>query len=267
MLKSRVLTAVILLLIIIAMMWLLQPPVFATVISIFFIISADEWTRLIGVKQIFWRIAYTVLVVAAIGVAYFLPPQPVFYAALLLWLWAAAAVYAYQRDGVSLLGFQNAWVKALAGILMLVACWKSLVWLQTASPLWLLLALCLCWLVDTGAYFCGRRWGRHALAARISPKKTWEGFWGGIVIAVVVIAAGSLLLPLTFKQRGLLLLLVLFCAFLAVVGDLFVSVLKRQAGVKDSGSLLPGHGGLLDRVDSAISAAPLFALGLLLLKL
>jgi phosphatidate cytidylyltransferase len=265
MLKSRVLTAIILLLIIVSLIWLLKTPVFAVIVSIFFIISAWEWARLVGLISIFWRFGYVILVILLLFTAYFLSPLPWLYTAFILWLWAAAAIISYQQGG-GLLGFQNPWVKGLTGLVMLVACWRSLVVLQAASP-WLLLGcLSVCWLADTGAYFAGRRWGAHALAERISPKKTWEGFWGGILLTIATLAVATLFAPISPLQRGLFIIVIAVCALFSVIGDLFLSLLKRQAGVKDSGNILPGHGGLLDRVDSTICVASIFALGFLLLK-
>jgi phosphatidate cytidylyltransferase len=266
MLKYRLLTAVILLLIIIAIVWFLKSAVFAAVMAIFFVVGGWEWARLVGLNSVFWRLGYTFLVILLLFIAYFCPPAPWFYGAFVLWLWDAAAILSYEYDAC-LLGFQLPWIKALCGLVMLVACWKGVVLLQAASPWWLIISLCLCWLTDTGAYFAGRHWGAHALAPRISPKKTWEGFWGGLLLAVAVIAVGSFFLPITPRQRIFFLILIIICTLFAVVGDLFVSLLKRQAGLKDSGRLLPGHGGLLDRVDSTICVAPIFALGFLLLKL
>ena len=123
------------------------------------------------------------------------------------------------------------------------------------------------WVVDSGAYFSGRHWGNHALAARISPKKTWEGFWGGILLPFLLLIVMSLFLPISSQQRIGFILVDIATALFSVIGDLFVSLLKRQAGFKDSGWLLPGHGGLLDRLDSTISAMPIFTFGFLLLKI
>jgi phosphatidate cytidylyltransferase len=119
---------------------------------------------------------------------------------------------------------------------------------------------------DIGAYFVGRRFGQHALAEDISPGKTWEGFWGGIVCVVGLTLLVWQNLPLSHLHLGLgsLLVLGLATAGASVVGDLTLSLLKREVGIKDSGSLLPGHGGVLDRLDSICGAAPVYALGLLL---
>ena len=108
MLKYRMLTAFVLLIIIFSMMWLLKPPVFSTVIAIFFIIGAAEWAGLIGIKSVAWRVGYVILVVLLLFAAYFMPPAPCLYAAFIVWLWAAAAVYSYQRGGASLMDFLQA---------------------------------------------------------------------------------------------------------------------------------------------------------------
>lgn len=263
MLKYRILTAIFLLFVIVAMVFLLKPPVFALALSIFFILGANEWAGLMGLMAVTGRVAYVFLVMLGLCSAYFLPPMLLFCVTLILWLWAAAAVYACQQDR-GLLGFEEKWVKALTGILMLVGCWKSILVLQATSPFGLLAAFILIWLVDIGAFFSGRRWGRHPLADRISPKKTREGFWGGILLSVAVLSLGSFFLEITWQQRVLFIVLAFIGALFAVVGDLFISLLKRNAGIKDTGTLLPGHGGLLDRVDSTLSTLPIVALGFLL---
>jgi phosphatidate cytidylyltransferase len=110
---------------------------------------------------------------------------------------------------------------------------------------------------DIGAYFSGRQFGRHKLAPEVSPGKTWEGFWGGM-LASSLICGGILVLMGRFNSGWIFIMVLLVSV--SVVGDLFESVLKRQRGVKDSGSLLPGHGGVLDRIDSAVAVLPWFAL-------
>jgi phosphatidate cytidylyltransferase len=123
----------------------------------------------------------------------------------------------------------------------------------------LLFALFIVWAADMGAYFVGRRYGRVKLAPRISPGKTWEGVFGGLVLAVIVTLAGRLAFE---ANLAVLLPLVVAVVGLSIVGDLTVSMFKRTAGLKDSGKVFPGHGGILDRIDSVSAALPLFALGL-----
>jgi phosphatidate cytidylyltransferase len=119
---------------------------------------------------------------------------------------------------------------------------------------------------DIGAYFSGKTWGRHKLAEKVSPAKTWEGFWGGMAGCVLLAVALWSLLPERAAHVDLaaVIAVTLATALASVVGDLSVSMVKRESGVKDSGTMLPGHGGILDRLDSICGAAPVFALGLLL---
>jgi phosphatidate cytidylyltransferase len=150
------------------------------------------------------------------------------------------------------------------GLLLLVPAWSGLVDLHRVSPWWLMYLFALVWGADTGAYFAGRAFGKHKLAPAVSPGKTIEGMVGGIVLTMTVMVAVGVfreLSPLRFAAfAGLSLLTVLA----SVLGDLLESMVKRQAGVKDSGTIFPGHGGALDRIDSLTSAAPVFALGWLL---
>jgi len=120
---------------------------------------------------------------------------------------------------------------------------------------------------DVGAYFSGRRWGRHKLAPDVSPGKTWEGLWGGLAAVMVVTAVVWASMPKSYLHIRVetLLLMGLAVAGASVLGDLTVSMVKRASGLKDTGSILPGHGGLLDRIDSLAAAGPVFALGLILM--
>jgi phosphatidate cytidylyltransferase len=148
---------------------------------------------------------------------------------------------------------------AIVGMVVLLPLWHALTWLQLA-PERLLVALAVVWTADTAAYFAGRTFGRHKLAPAISPGKTWEGVAG----ALAAVCAGWVLLALLTPQfRDQLasgLALVVLLTAMSIEGDLFESWMKRQAGLKDSGALLPGHGGLLDRVDALTSTVPLAAL-------
>lgn len=148
-------------------------------------------------------------------------------------------------------------IKALMGVVLLVATGIALHDLKALSldGRWLLFAFLLVWAADTGAYFAGRRFGRHKLAPSISPGKTWEGVAGGLLLTIAAGALAVVVLPAEMTPAWFLLIALVFAV--SVVGDLFESLLKRQAGVKDSGTLLPGHGGVLDRLDSLLAAAPM----------
>jgi phosphatidate cytidylyltransferase len=151
---------------------------------------------------------------------------------------------------------------AAAGVLALVPAWAALVWLHTSGPVWVLILLGLVWIADTAAYFTGRALGRRRLAPLLSPGKTLEGVWGGLLAVGLYSGILALLLRLGAVEGVYFVLLGLLAAMVSVEGDLMESLLKRQRGVKDSGQILPGHGGALDRIDSLLAAAPVYALGL-----
>jgi phosphatidate cytidylyltransferase len=163
--------------------------------------------------------------------------------------------------------------KLAAGALSVIPAWCALAWIHASEPSghrWLLTALMVVWAADTGAYFSGRRFGGtwfkgRKLAPRISPNKTFEGLLGGMLLAVVVGVLLSLLAGASPGQLPAVALVSLLAALFSVVGDLFESLLKRHAGVKDSGHMIPGHGGVLDRLDGVLAALPAFALGKALL--
>ena len=149
-----------------------------------------------------------------------------------------------------------AWI---CGALVIVPAWLALDILYLQRPELLLFALLIVWVADMGAYFVGKGFGRVKLAPQISPGKTWEGVFGGVSAVMVLAVMGSQAFEIEIA------VIVPFClavAMISIVGDLTVSMFKRHSGVKDSGNLFPGHGGVLDRIDSVTAAAPLFALGL-----
>jgi len=155
--------------------------------------------------------------------------------------------------------------KLAAGALSVIPAWCALAWIHASTPNghhWLLVALVIVWAADTGAYFVGRKLGRHKLAPRISPNKTIEGLAGGVIAGVVAgVGIAWLVAGAQAAQLPAVALVALAAVLFSVVGDLFESLLKRHAGVKDSGHLIPGHGGILDRIDGVLAALPVFALG------
>lgn len=155
--------------------------------------------------------------------------------------------------------------KLAAGALAVIPAWCALAWIHASEPnghRWLLTAIGVIWAADTGAYFAGRKFGKHKLAPRVSPNKTIEGLLGGVIAGVVVgVAAAFWLAGAPLAQLPAVALVALVAVLFSVVGDLFESLLKRHAGVKDSGHLIPGHGGILDRLDGVLAALPVFAIG------
>lgn len=154
--------------------------------------------------------------------------------------------------------------KLAAGALSVIPAWCALGWIHVEEPnghRWLLTALTIVWAADTGAYFTGRRFGRRKLSPVISPNKTVAGLVGGIAAGIAVAVPLALFAGATPAQLPAVALLAFATVLFSVVGDLFESLLKRHAGVKDSGHLIPGHGGVLDRLDGVLAALPVFALG------
>jgi phosphatidate cytidylyltransferase len=159
-------------------------------------------------------------------------------------------------------------MRSVMGLLILAPAWLAAVFLLSYPRGGLLVVVMVLMVAtaDIGAYFSGKAWGQHKLAEKVSPAKTWEGFWGGMAACALLALLLWYLLPDRAAHIGLasVLAVTLSTALASVVGDLSVSMVKRESGVKDSGSLLPGHGGVLDRLDSICGAAPVFALGLVL---
>jgi phosphatidate cytidylyltransferase len=250
-LAARVATATALIAAFVAAIFLLPKIWLAALVGLIVAAAGHEWARLCRMASgAAWL--YAVIVAAAFGAVFTLGEpvaRPLLMAATFFWvivapIWLARGVSMQQRIALAAAGFIVLVPAALA--------------LAALPPLQVLAVLVLVWVADTAAYFVGRKWGRRKLAPSISPGKSWEGAWGGIAGALAYaiicggLAGGVAWIPLV---AGAALL-----AVLSIVGDLFESAAKRQAGVKDSGTLLPGHGGILDRIDSATATLPLAAL-------
>jgi phosphatidate cytidylyltransferase len=274
MLRARILTAAMLIPLTLAALFWLPPLGWGAVTLAIVGIAAHEWANLAGYAK--WQRLLFVASTVGIGVDLLLTlgsrlaseggwPSPVTLlvcsAATVFWLAIAPAWLAAGWRVESKL------VLALTGWLVLLASWIALVELQARSPALLLAAMAIVWIADTAAYFAGRAFGKRKLAPTISPGKTWEGVYGALLATAVytlvllwlapdVIHAAPLSLPALAGWVGLVLAL----TGLSVVGDLFKSLLKRQRGVKDSGRILPGHGGVIDRIDALLAMMPPAAL-------
>ncbi|MEM7292542.1 MAG: phosphatidate cytidylyltransferase [Pseudomonadota bacterium] len=263
MLKHRVISAICMLAVFLWGLFAWPYQYFALFLLLLVALGGWEWARLGGLRSSVHRGGYAI-VTAAIATPLVLPELaalPAVYLlapAALFWLGAAIVLL---RDKVPepLRDDASTWRLAIAPPLLALVLW-SMLWLRDSSigsPWLFLYVFCAIWLADIAAYFVGRKWGRHKLAPNTSPGKTREGFYGGM-LAVGLWAVLALLTKPFEISASVLLVATLLAGFFAVIGDLFESYLKRSAGVKDSGRLLPGHGGVLDRIDSALAAIPVF---------
>jgi phosphatidate cytidylyltransferase len=273
MLMQRVLTALALIPPVIAAVWFLPTPVIAAVLALLLLVGAWEWGQLMRLRNNAQRIAFIVSVAFLLLGLYGLREHSglqfaTLVLALLWWLLALLWVLRYPA-GLPSAGLHPL-LTAAVGLLLLGPAFLALVLLHARlqGPLWILFLLVLIWAADTGAYFSGRSFGRHKLAVHVSPGKTWEGAVGGLLLSALAAGlAGHWLFGFAGYPLGLFVLLCTGVVVFSIVGDLTESMFKRQAGVKDSGTLFPGHGGVLDRLDSLFAAAPLFLGGLLVLGL
>lgn len=258
MLKARVITALLLVAGFLAVLFLLPPRAAGIAFALVAALAGWEWAGLMQARAR-GRIVFAILVFGLCLLFWTSPDQGF----PLLWGLSALFWLAFAP-----LWMRKQWSAACAtlGLVILLPTWAALVALHGRSPLLLLAVMALVWVADIAAYFTGRAFGKHKLAPAISPGKTWEGVAGAVV---GVLAYGLTIAPLLPVVRDIDRLLLAGCLLLltalSVIGDLFESMAKRQAGMKDSSQLLPGHGGILDRIDSQTSTLPLVALGLYLI--
>lgn len=272
MLLQRTLTALVLAPLVILIILLSSNAVFAVIVSLAFLAAWWEWAQLSGLRSQAWRIG--LLLAAACVFAWLWNARATALAPLLLaagvaW-WLLACLWLRHFAFGAAPTRENLALKLLAGAFVILPAWMALACIHARvphGPWWTLLALVIVWASDIGAYFSGRAFGRRKLAQQISPGKTWAGAYGAMVAGVLVATAGAWLLDVRGARLVALALLAVLTVAVSIVGDLIESLMKRHAQVKDSGSIFPGHGGLLDRLDSVFAALPVFAAGLLLLDL
>lgn len=272
MLKQRWITTVFLTGFIVWAIFGLSSAYFAALIGVCMLVAGVEWAQLTNMEAL-WQRVFFLLLLSSVMIAlwFLLEASPllismILFSAVAWWLLCAVLLFG-KSQGFNIRPRPYLLI-ILTGLIVLAPTWLALVSLHASDvygPLFVFFIVLMNSFADSGAFFAGRRWGSRKLSPNISPAKTWEGLWGAaVVVALLSAFFGAFIFKLTLIQ---LLIFVPFCIvilFFSVLGDLFESMIKRKAQVKDSGRIFPGHGGMLDRIDSLTAAAPLFVAGLLL---
>jgi len=268
-LKQRVVTAIVIAVVFFSALFFSSPYSFSLMTAVVVVYAAWEWSNLAGFSRklirLFYALSLAVLLIVSgyvLGLSDSSTLDLVVGKTLMSWLvpWWAIALLWVQGYPSSALLWGSSWARALIGYLVLVPAWLAMVILIHANQgEWLIMIVVLIVaFADIGAYFSGRAFGKHKLATNVSPKKTWEGLVGGVVANLIFVAV--LLVTLNVDHWPMLLGLVMITVLASVLGDLLESMVKRHRGIKDSGNILPGHGGILDRLDSLTAALPVFTL-------
>jgi len=272
--KQRVITAIALVLGLVALLFNLNPLNFSLIVAPIVLLAGWEWSKLMGLESKRHRFAYILLLALAIAIAAVSLDlfgtlnislgQTLCLIASILWAVVFLWVQGYPSSAIL---WSPRPILGLLGIALLTITWVAIALIihQPHGPWLLLFAFAVVALADVGGYVAGNLFGKHKLAPLVSPGKTWEGFFGGILLQCILIASMASFMPEKITTV-MLVALVIPVSLYSVLGDLFESMIKRHSGVKDSGNILPGHGGVLDRIDGLIAALPLFALLFLLLS-
>lgn len=265
MLKSRIITAVVLLVLFAADLASASVDVFALSLAFVVAASAWEWGRMCGIKDETVQTAFVSVVGLLSLIVLYLPynvdaTRWVFLAAFLFWASVPAMFYLAPRlEPITHVREMLLLTGVFIFIVSVLAIQDLRSYLPAASSWLLLYAMSIVWLMDIGAYFSGRRFGANKLAPAISPGKTWEGVYGGLAVTAIVMIVILIIAPWAPDNRLKLVIATTFAAAASVIGDLYESRIKRAANMKDSSQLLPGHGGVLDRIDGVLAALPVFA--------
>ena len=266
MLKLRLLTALILIPLVILGIFYLPRPFFVLITFFIFSLAAWEWARLSGWTTIWLKLVYVFLMlVGMIATNRLISDGAILTIAIGALWWFIVAIWILKIRKASQLFELPRWSVLLCGFFVLLPCWQAILWLEQ-QPALLFYMLLMIWLCDSAAYFGGKQWGKKKLAVTISPNKTFEGLYAGTMTTVIAsfLLCWFIFTPQELELSWLLPILPLIAA--SVVGDLFESALKRMQNLKDSGGLLPGHGGVLDRIDSLTAAAPVFTCAMIFLR-
>ncbi|MEN7342054.1 MAG: phosphatidate cytidylyltransferase [Pseudomonadota bacterium] len=263
MLLARVVTAVVAIIAILVVLFVLPPDIGKAVIALVVAAAAWEWSAFLRIESTAIRLAYVVLVVACCALTLpsiaLLTPNALLMIAGLWWVTALILVLRYPVRVSKAMTFVAGFTTLVPTFFALLALARYPETGNITGPALLLFVLVVIWGADVGGYFAGRFLGKRKLSPAVSPNKTWAGVVGGLVVSGLVGVIGSVLFELAWFR---LVPLCILTAAVSVLGDLTVSMFKREADVKDSGVLFPGHGGVLDRLDSIAAAAPFFVAGI-----
>lgn len=266
MLKKRLITAAILIPLFVGLVLILPPDLFCLLTGAFVLVGAWEWAYLMGLKsraQCFCYLFF-IFLMQKLSLSLYIPA--VLMVSAVWWLVALVLVMKYPKGSAT--WGKKIWWRGIMGVFVLVPAWiavNSLFIFETHGPYLLLFFFVLIWGADSGAYFVGKRWGKNKLLPAVSPGKTRQGLYGALLTALCLTLAALWYFKFPYLVWPIALSLSLITVLFSVLGDLFESMLKRKVGLKDSGNILPGHGGVLDRIDSLTAAAPIFALSVLLI--
>lgn len=265
MLKQRIITGLVLAPLVLCGVFLLEPIHFSWFFAAILAIAAWEWANLSSLTTQVVRVTYALLIAALLfKVVPHISVAWVLTVSVMWWIIATLLVMTYPDSSRY---WKHPGVSVLLGLVVILPMWKALVFIREATftpiesfnPLLLILyILLLVWAADVGAYFTGKAWGKSKLAPNVSPGKSWAGAWGGIAAAMLLGAITSYLMGLSFSMSIQFLVITAITAMISIIGDLTESMFKRVRGIKDSSALLPGHGGVLDRIDSLLAAIPVF---------
>lgn len=272
MLRTRLISAAIMIPLVVGGIFFLPTASVALVLALVMGVGLWEWARMVPLRTVPFQLLYPAVILLLIWLAWRTPLDAlinILLVAALLW-WLAALYWVSRAEITTESGALVRVMKSVIGLLVILPAWAALVMLhgrEQDGPLFTLFLLVLIWIADSGAYFAGRRWGRTKLAPVVSPGKTWQGVYGGIGSSGLFALVVGLLYSQSLRWTAGLVLVSLLAVMFSIVGDLLESLMKRQRGIKDSSHIIPGHGGVLDRIDSLTAAAPVFLLGLYWLKL
>jgi phosphatidate cytidylyltransferase len=270
-LKQRLITGLILAPIVLFCVFRLEQANFALFFGGVIALAAWEWANLSSYVTQVQRIAYAIIMCGLLYLTSAFTIEWILLFSVIWWIIAAFFVLSFpDTKGI----WSARAVRCLIGIIVLVPMWSALVFIREAdlkyapelNGLWVILyMLLMVWAADVGAYFSGKTWGKAKLAPKVSPGKSWAGAWGGLGSTVILAIVAAYILELSSLLTIQLVVITVITAVISIIGDLTESMFKRVRGIKDSSQLLPGHGGVLDRIDSLAAAVPVFVFLLLAL--